>query len=161
MKYNFQGIQPTTEKYNNCEAHRELQAMMNRGEKIALKFGIDRYGYEVAYPESKSTAWFGYQLNPESFAWIMGYLTKKQAIAEVNPEELKKSEYASANEFKTAILKMFVENKIGKIQFTPQIRETISNRLSAIASFTHGTISFRVERTEELEDYLREKGLIR
>ena len=38
-------IQPTTETvYPNTEAHNELKAMMNRGEKITLSFGIDRFG---------------------------------------------------------------------------------------------------------------------
>lgn len=55
---------------------------------------------------------------------------------------------------------MFVENKLGNIQFTPEIRDR-SGKISAIASFRHGIVSFRVKRTEEMCDYLRERGLIR
>ena len=62
QKYNMALIQPTTEYvYPNIEAHAELKAMMMRGERVNLSFGIDRLGYEVAYPQSKTTDWFGYQ----------------------------------------------------------------------------------------------------
>ena len=44
-KYNMALIQPTTETvYPNTEAHAELKAMMNRGERVNLSFGIDRLG---------------------------------------------------------------------------------------------------------------------
>lgn len=162
MKYYFMGIQPTSESvYPNAEAHAELKAMMNRGERVNLSFGIDRFGFEVAYPQSKTTDWFGYQLNPESMAWILRYLTNGEIEDfNVNPTEVVKSEYATKNDFLTDILKMFVENKLGNIQFTPEIRDR-SGKISAIASFRHGIVSFRVERTEEMCDYLRERGLIR
>lgn len=107
-------IQPTAETvYPNTEAHAELKAMMNRGERVNLSFGIDRFGFEVAYPQSKTTDWFGYQLNPESMAWILRYLTNgEMEDFNVNPTEVVKSEYATKNDFLTDILKMFVENKL-------------------------------------------------
>lgn len=162
MKYSFSGIQPTTESaYPNTEAHAELKAMMNRGERVNLSFGIDRFGFEVAYPQSKTTDWFGYQLNPESMAWILRYLTNGETEDfNVNPTEVVKSEYATKNEFIADMLKMFVENKLGNIQFTPQLRDR-SGKISAIVSFRHGIVSFRVERTDEMCAYLRERGLIR
>ena len=162
QKYNMALIQPTTESaYPNTEAHAELKAMMNRGERVNLSFGIDRLGFEVAYPQSKTTDWFDYQLNPESMAWILRYLTNGETEDfNVKPTEVIKSEYATKNDFLTDILKMFVENKLGNIQFTPEIRDR-SGKISAIASFRHGIVSFRVERTDEMCDYLRERGLIR
>lgn len=161
-KYNMAFIQPTAETaYPNTEAHAELKAMMMRGERVNLSFGIDRLGYEVAYPQSKTTDWFGYQLNPESMAWILRYLTNGEAEDfNVNPTEVVKSEYTTKNDFLKDILKMFVENKLGNIQFVPEIRDR-SGKISAIASFRHGLVSFRVERTDEMCDYLRERGLIR
>lgn len=162
QKYNMALIQPTTESaYPNTEAHAELKAMMNRGERVNLSFGIDRFGFEVAYPQSKTTDWFGYQLNPESMAWILRYLTNGETEDfNVKPTEVIKSEYATKNDFLTDILKMFVENKLGNIQFTPQLRDR-SGKISAIASFRYGLVSFRVERTDEMTEYLRDKGLIR
>lgn len=162
LKYNLSGIQPTSETvYPNTEAHAELKAMMMRGERVNLSFGIDRFGYEIAYPQSKTTDWFGYQLNPENMAWILRYLTNGETEDfNVKPTELVKSDYATKNEFVADMLKMFVENKLGNIQFTPQLRDR-SGKISAIASFRHGLVSFRVERTDEMCDYLRERGLIR
>lgn len=161
-KYNMAFIQPTAETaYPNTEAHAELKAMMMRGERVNLSFGIDRLGYEVAYPQSKTTDWFSYQLNPENMAWILRYLTNGETEDfNVKPTELVKSEYATKNEFIADMLKMFVDNKLGNIQFTPQLRDR-SGIISAIASFRHGLVSFRVERTDEMCDYLRERGLIR
>ena len=161
-KYNMALIQPTTETvYPNTEAHAELKAMMNRGERVNLSFGIDRLGFEVAYPQSKTTEWVGYKLNPESMAWILRYLTNGESEDfNVNPAEVVKSEYTTKNEFIADMLKMFVENKLGNIQFVPEIRDR-SGKISAIASFRHGLVSFRVERTEEMTEYLRDKGLIR
>lgn len=162
LKYNLSGIQPTTETaYPNTEAHAELKAMMNRGERINLSFGIDRFGFEVAYPQSKTTDWFSYQLNPENMAWILRYLTNGEIEDfNVNPAEVVKSEYATKNEFIADMLKMFVENKLGNIQFIPQLRDC-SGKISAVASFRHGIVRFRVGRTEEMSEYLRDKGLIR
>ena len=162
LKYNLSGIQSTAESaYPNTEAHAELKAMMNRGERVNLSFGIDRLGYEVAYPQSKTTDWFAYQLNPENMAWILRYLTNGETEDfNVNPTEVVKSEYTTKNEFVSDLLKMFVENKLGNIQFTPEIRDR-SGKISAIASFRHGLVSFQVERTEEMAEYLRDKGLIR
>ncbi|WP_289158048.1 hypothetical protein [uncultured Muribaculum sp.] len=91
----------------------------------------------------------------------MGYLKEgKTEDFNFDPMQVEKTEYADANTFKTEMLKMFVDNKLGNIQFTPQLRDR-SGKLSAVASFRHGIISFRVERTEELCEYLRDKGLIR
>lgn len=162
QKYNMALIQPTAETvYPNTETHAELKAMMMRGERVNISFGIDRFGFEVAYPQSKTTDWFGYQLNPESMAWILHYLTNgEMEDFNVNPTEVVKSEYATKNDFLTDILKMFIENKLGNIQFTPEIRDR-SGKISAIASFRHGIVSFRVERTEQMTEYLRDKGLIR
>ncbi len=161
-KYNLALIQPTLETvYPNAEAHAELKAMMNRGERVNLSFGIDRFGFEVAYPQSKTTDWFGYQLNPESMAWILRYLNNGETEDfNVNPANVVESEYATKNDFVTDMLKMFVENGLGNLQFTPEIRDR-SGKISAIASFRHGLVSFRVDRTDEMCDYLRERGLIR
>ena len=134
---------------------------MNRNERINISFGLDKDGYEIVYAESKTTAWFKYRLNAESFAWIMRYLISGESENfNVKPMELAKSEYENPDMFKTEMLKMFVENKLGNIQFTPEIRDR-SGKISAIASFRHGLVSFRVERTEDMTEYLREKGLIR
>ena len=98
-KYNLALIQPTPNMiYPKTEAHAELKAMMNRNERINISFGIDKEGYEILYAESKTTAWFKYRLNAESFAWIMRYLANGETEDfNVKPMELTKSEYENLN----------------------------------------------------------------
>ena len=74
-------------------------------------------------------------------AWILRYLTNGESEDfNVNPAEVVKSEYTTKNEFIADMLKMFVENKLGNIQFVPEIRDR-SGKISAIASFRHGLVS--------------------
>ncbi len=162
MNFNINGIMPNAaESYNNVEAHNELKAMMNRGERVQLYFTIDRFGYEAIRVESKTTKNFAYQLNQESFNWVMKYLMNGETEdLTVKPDEVIKSEETDANKFRKDMLKLFVENGIGNIQFTPEFRDR-QGKLTATATFRNGVILFFLERDEDITEYLREKGLIR
>ena len=162
MKYNFEGINPQVEQsYDNTAAHTELKAMMNRNERLTLYFTIDRYGYEAIRVESKTTKNFAYQIDQEAFAWVMNYLVKGETEDfNVNPDAVAKSEERDANKFRKEMLKLFVENGIGTIQFTPEFRDR-TGKLTAVANFRNGTVLFFMERDEEITSYLRERGLIR
>ena len=62
------------------------------------------------------------------------------------------------NNFQLSILKQLIES--GKrVQFVPLFRE-VNNYISATSAFLRGKIFFRVERTDEILDYLREKEAI-
>lgn len=162
MNFNINGIMPNVaESYNNVEAHNELKAMMNRGERVQLYFTIDRFGYEAIRVESKTTKNFAYQLNQESFNWVMKYLMNGETEdLTVKPDKVVKSEETDANNFRKDMLKLFVENGIGNIQFTPEFRDR-QGKLTATATFRNGVILFFIERNEDITEYLREKGLIR
>lgn len=162
MNFNINGIMPNVvESYNNIEAHNELKAMMNRGERVQLYFTIDRFGYEAIRVESKTTKNFAYQLNQESFNWVMKYLMNGETEdLTVKPDKVIKSEEKDANNFRKDMLKLFVENGIGNIQFTPEFRDR-QGKLTATATFRNGVILFFIERDEDITEYLREKGLIR
>ena len=162
MKYNFEGINPQVEQsYDNTAAHTELKAMMNRNERLTLYFTIDRYGYEAIRVESKTTKNFAYQIGQEAFAWVMNYLMKGETEDfNVKPDAVAKSEERDANKFRKEMLKLFVENGLGNIQFTPEFRDR-TGKLTAVANFRNGTVLFFMERDEEITSYLRERGLIR
>ena len=162
MKYNFEGINPQVEQsYDNTAAHTELKAMMNRNERLTLYFTIDRYGYEAIRVESKTTKNFAYQIDQEAFAWVMNYLMKGETEDfNVKPDAVAKSEERDANKFRKEMLKLFVENGVGNIQFTPEFRDR-TGKLTAVANFRNGTVLFFMERDEEITSYLRERGLIR
>lgn len=162
MKYNFEGINPQVEQsYDNTAAHTELKAMMNRNERLTLYFTIDRYGDEAIRVESETTKNFAYQIDQEAFAWVMNYLMKGETEDfNVKPDAVAKSEERDANKFRKEMLKLFVENGIGNIQFTPEFRDR-TGKLTAVANFRNGTVLFFMERDEEITSYLRERGLIR
>ena len=162
MKYNFEGINPQVEQsYDNTAAHTELKAMMNRNERLTLYFTIDRYGDEAIRVESKTTKNFAYQIDQEAFAWVMNYLMKGETEDfNVKPDAVAKSEERDANKFRKEMLKLFVGNGIGNIQFTPEFRDR-TGKLTAVANFRNGTVLFFMERDEEITSYLRERGLIR
>ena len=155
MLYNFSLVETTVNKtYPNAEAHQELKAMMNRGEKITVNFYLNKDGYEVVYVESRTTQSFQYILTEAGLNWLIGYLKKGETEDfNVNPTSLTKSDEESVNSYRKNMLKAFVENKIGNIQFTPEFRDR-TGRLSATANFPKGTILFYVERDEDITEYL-------
>ena len=151
----------TENGYNNTEAHNELKAMMNRNERIQLYFTVDRFGCQAIKVGSKTTEGFNYQMNQTSFDWVMNYLMKGETEdINVNPTEIEKSELTEADSFREAMLKLFINSGIGRVQFTPEFRDR-PGRLTATATFRYGTILFFMPRTEELTTYLRGKELIR
>lgn len=124
LKYGFNEVKfNNVNQYNNEEAHAELKSMMERGERLSLYFTIDNYGMEAISVESRTTSRFNYQLNSKSFTWIVNYLTNKETEDfEVNPTDIKKSEIEDANQFREEMLILFINNEMGRIQFTPEFR---------------------------------------
>ena len=78
----------------------------------------------------------------------------------VNPTDVKEAEIQNADAFRHDMLLIFINNEMGRIQFTPEFRDR-TGKLSATASFPYGQIFFFMERDKELVEYLRAKNLIR
>lgn len=151
----------TENGYNNVEAHNELKSIMSQKERVQVCFIKDRFGCEALWVESKTRKGFPYQLNQDSFDWFIRYImTGETEDVNVNPSDIAKSEFADSNSLREAMMKLFIQNEIGRIQFTPEFRDR-PGKLSATVMFKYGTILFYLDRTEELTNYLREKGLIR
>lgn len=157
-----------TSNYPNEEALLELKAMMIRyadtkqlKHKPHFRFCVDKDGYDAVFVESGTVAAFKLRLNGEIFQWIMKFLLNGEIEESgTKPLELEKSEYADSNEFNTALLQMLVENNTGNIQVVPAFRDRCG-KISSIVSFRYGTMSFHIERTEEMSDFLHQKGLTR
>ena len=60
--FTINAVPATVEVYNNAEAHKEVRAMMARGERMAMFFALDKYGCETVRIESRTTQRFTYQL---------------------------------------------------------------------------------------------------
>jgi len=157
MEFSFLGTQvPQATTYDNAGAHNTIKSMMQRKETLSIKLYTDKDNYPCIWTESYNVAGFKYYITPNSFKWIYGYLTTGESEDQgINPMELTPYKENEDNNIQLQILKQLIDS--GKrVQFVPLFRE-VNNYISATSSFLRGKIFFRVERTEELLDYLREK----
>ena len=157
MKFNITGtLVPQAKSYDNAGAHNALKSMMQRKETLNIRLYTDKDNYPCIWIESYNVAGFKYYVTPISFKWIYTYLTTGESEdGGIQPTELNPYQTGEDNNFQLSILKQLIES--GKrVQFVPLFRE-VNNYISATSAFLRGKIFFRVERTEELLDYLREK----
>lgn len=147
---------PQAKSYDNTGAHNAIKSMMQRKETLSIRLYTDKDNYPYIWIESYNVAGFKYYVTPTSFKWIYTYLTTGESEdGGIQPTELTPYQTDEDNNFQLSILKQLVES--GKrVQFVPLFRE-VNNYISATSAFLRGKIFFRVERTEELLDYLREK----
>ena len=144
-------------KYDNQGAYQTLQAMMNRKEQLTVKFYSGKDGYPCAWIESKRVAGFKYQLKSESFQGLMQYLTKGEAIDfDSNPSVTDTLEEGA--DFQLMVLQALV-NEGKTIQYIPLFREN-PEYISAVLPCFKGKVMFRIKRTNEILDYLRENKQI-
>ena len=146
MEFNITGtLVPQAKSYDNAGAHNAIKSMMQRKETLSIRLYTDKDNYPCIWIESYNVAGFTYYVTPTSFIWIYTYLTTGLAPYQAGED----------NNFQLSILKQLIES--GKrVQFVPLFRE-VNNYISATSAFLRGKIFFRVERTEELLSYLREK----
>ncbi len=156
FKFNFT-LEDAVKKYDNEGAYQTLQAMMNRKEQLTVKFYSGKDGYPCAWIESKRVAGFKYQLKSESFQGLMQYLTKGEAIDfDSNPSVTDTLEEGA--DFQLMVLQALVSE--GKtIQYIPLFREN-PEYISAVLPCFKGKVIFRIKRTNEILDYLRENKQI-
>jgi len=99
--------------------------------------------------------WFCFKIIPNSRTYLT---TGESEDGGIKPTELNPYKADEDNNFQLSILKQLIES--GKrVQFVPLFRE-VNNYISATSAFLRGKIFFRVERTDELLNYLREKEAI-
>lgn len=140
-------------------AYKQLKAMMARNERLSIYFSIDQYGFEIARIESKTVAPFNFQLNQESFDWLMVYLIQGKTDKDVDPTQLKKSEEKDRDLFRANLMKAFIDANLGQFQFVPAFLDR-PGRLTATAKFKNGTIKFFTVRDESTEQFLHEHSIV-
>lgn len=153
FSFNFDELLSSTQEYDNKGAYQTLQEMMSRKEVINVKFYADKQGYPCAWIESANVAGFKYILKSESFAGLMKYLAKGE-VSDFDADPMKAEAVNAPKDFQLNLFKQFVGSG-RKIQYVPLFREA-NGYVSANIPFFKGKIFFRVERTSELLDYLRE-----
>lgn len=143
--------------YDNTGAYNTLLEMMNRKEQLAVKFYSSKDNVPCAWVESKRIAGFKYQLKTSSFHGLLSYLSN--GVVEdfdQNPTEF--DTIQEGEDFQFKVMQMLIA--LGKtIQFVPTFRER-TETISGILPCFKGKIMFRIKRTEEVLNYLRENNQI-
>ena len=157
-KFNFM-LQPiqSTASYDNEGAFNQMLSMMKRGERIDLKLFTSKDNHPSVWAESRTVAGFRFDVSSESFESLLKYFQTG------NYESFEKcqsdsDELDQGADFQMIIMKQFVEGGV-LLQYVPQFRE-YTDKVTASISYQKGKIVFRVNRTQELIDYLRENNQI-
>ncbi|MBQ8421129.1 MAG: hypothetical protein IJX11_02585 [Bacteroidales bacterium] len=139
--------------YDNTGAFETLLSIMNRNGNINVEFRLDKENFHYAWIETRGVAGFKYYLKNESFNGIVRYLTKGEVTDfDPAPEDYEVAKFTS--DF--YIMKLFVDKGM-MLQCTPLFRER-PGYVSAFLPCKKGKITFRVKRTEQIVNYLREAG---
>jgi hypothetical protein len=153
MKFTFNLNQGSNMPYDNVGAHAELVKMMKRGEKLSVKFGITKDLHPYAWIESKNVAGFKYLLDETRLANLINYLDKGDVI-DYAGDPMQSDTMKEGDDFQFEMMKHFIEGG-QRLQYTPQFRE-YREVISAMRSMFKGSVFFRISRTKDNLDYLRE-----
>lgn len=140
-------------EYDNQGTYNTLQEIIKRKEQLIVKFYGSKDNTRCVWIETARVAGFKYQLKSASYQGLLNYLFKGDVIDfDANPKE---ADALDENEdFQLGILKAMVE--AGKtIQYVPLFRERLQY-ISAILPCLKGKVMFRIKRTEDTLNYLRE-----
>ena len=154
VKFNFAALQGNKQQeYDNNGAHAEVMKMMNRGDKLSVKFGTTKTQHPYAWVESKTVAGFKYELDAERTNHLINYLTTGE-VSEYAGDPMQCDTVEANEDYQFEVMKQFIENGL-TLQYTPLFRE-YNDKISAIKAMFKGTVFFRIPRTKENLDYLRE-----
>ena len=149
-------LQESQSQYDNIGAYNQLQVMMKAGQKLSVKFYTGKDNKPCAWIESKQVKGFRYELKEVSFSGLINYLiTGKTADFDASPME--SQPLAEGANYALLVLKLMLKEH-WSIQFTPLFRER-SNYITAQKAFQKGIIFFRIPRTEENLELIREYGI--
>ena len=149
----FKDSKGTDQPYDNTGAQAEVDKMMKRGDKLSVKFGTTRDQHPYAWIESKNVAGFKYLLNRSRLIFLVRYIDKGEII-EYAGDPMQSDTLKEGEDYQLYILKQFIEGG-QKLQYTPLFRE-YNDKISAQKAMFKGTVFFRIPRTKENLDYLRE-----
>ena len=149
-------LQEAQNQYDNIGAYNQLQAMMKAGQKLSVKFYTGKDNKPCAWIESNQVKGFRYELKEVSFSGLISYLiTGETADFDASPMETQP--LAEGSNYALLVLKLMLEEHWG-IQFTPLFRER-PNYITAQKVLRKGTIYFRIQRTDENIELLRDYGV--
>ena len=151
----FKDSKGADQPYDNTGAQAEVEKMMKRGDKLSVKFGTTKDLHPYAWIESKNVAGFKYLLNRSRLIFLVRYIDKGEII-EYAGDPMQSDTLKEGEDYQLYMLKQFIEGG-QKLQYTPLFRE-YNDKISAQKAMFKGTVFFRIPRTKENLDYLREKN---
>ena len=154
LKFNFTALTTAKEQqYPNDEAHAEVTKMMNRGDKLSVKFGKTKAQHPYAWVESKTVKGFKYELDAERTNNLINYMATG-AVSDYAGDPMQSDTVEPSKDYQFEVMKQFIESG-QTLQYTPLFRE-YNDKISAMKAMFKGTVFFRIPRTSETLDYLRE-----
>ena len=154
LNLNFAALQGSKQQeYDNNGAHAEVIKMMKRGDKLSVKFGTTKTHHPYAWVESKTVAGFKYELDAERTNHLINYLMTGE-VSEYAGDPMQSDTVEVDKDYQWEVMKQFIESK-QTLQYTPLFRE-YNDKISATRAMFKGTVFFRIPRTTENLDYLRE-----
>lgn len=156
MKFDLDFTTQTTikeQQYPNNEAHAEVMKMMTRGDRLSVKFGTTKNQHPYAWVESKTVAGFKYELDADRAKNLIKYMVTGE-VSDYTGDLMHSDTLEAKEDYQWEVMKQFIENG-QTLQYTPLFRE-YNDKISAMKSMFKGTVFFRIPRTTENLDYLRE-----
>ncbi len=135
--------------YDNEVAHRQLKLLMRQGKQLNIRVE------DEVWVSSQGITGLRYQLNENSWQWIMNYLqTGVYEDLGVFPSEISRFTFEGFQESK---VKELVESKcnIARIPFLRETHAFVKLR----GLFKFGKLFFSIRRSDEFMDYLNANGL--
>ena len=154
LNFNFTALTTAKEQqYPNNEAHAEVMKMMNRGDKLSVKFGTTKTQHPYAWVESKTVKGFKYELDAERANNLIHYLLTGE-VSNYAGDPMQSDTVEVSEDYQWEVMKQYIE-KGQALQYVPLFRE-YPDKISAKKAMFRGTIYFRVTRTTKNLEYLRE-----
>lgn len=154
LSFNFAALQGIKQQqYDNNGAQAEVMKMMKRGDKLSVKFGTTKTLHPYAWVESKTVAGFKYELDVERVNNLIHYLMTGE-VSDYAGDPMVSDTVEPSEDYQLEVMKQFIESG-QTLQYTPLFRE-YNDKISAMKSMFKGTVFFRIPRTTEILDYLRE-----
>ena len=152
--FDFSELQGTKQQlYDNVGAQAEVEKMMKRGDKLSVKFGTTKTQHPYAWVESKTVTGFKYELDAERAKNLIKYMVTGE-ISDYAGDPMQSDTVEAGEDYQWKVMKQFIEGG-QTLQYTPLFRE-YNDKISAMKAMFKGKVFFRVPRTKENLDYLRE-----
>ncbi len=137
-----------TPTYNNEAAHRQVKLLMKQHKQLYIQMNGE------AWISSQGVTGIRYQLNVQSWQWILNYLqTGDYEDFGVFPSDISRM----TADTQLTCLQELVEQKcnIARIPFLRETEAFVKLR----ALFRFGKLYFSIKRSDDFMDYLNSKGL--